>query len=346
MSENYSAQASITVKRMRNGDSIFLTLEGNGKPLFQAVDDQTSPASVSPDWTQAANQPVVTPHASTTRGLLVSLSNHSWAYNGVTLTFNGATSGDWITDSTGKFQLNTSTGAIKIIANLASATNLANDTLLYSCVATVAGVEYNMSKSVDIVIQKGGASSYYGFVTASTLQLDSSHTTATLVANLWLAGSGAVPFYVKWYKGNTEWTEKAGYSSITVGQSDVDGAQLIIAEFYLNQGGANYVYRYGVSIIDTMDEIIVVPYISSTNKEVDTGLPVTVSARIVRASTGTVLTPSSVTWEFVIMDGVTWEQKATSSSSSIQVTTAYTDQQDGSFHDVVVLVSASFTSLT
>ena len=346
MSENYSAQAALTVKRMRNGDSIFLTLEGNGKPLFQAVDDQTSPVSVSPDWTQAANQPVVTPHASTTRNLLVSLSNHSWSYNGVQLVFNGATSGDWTTDSTGKFQLNSQTGAIKIIANLASATNIANDTLLYSCIATVAGVEYNMSKSVDIVIQKGGASSYYGFVTASTLQLDSSHTTATLKAALWLAGAGDVPFYVKWYKGNTEWSAKNGYSEITVTRDDVDGAQLIIAEFYLNQGDANYVYRYGVSIIDTLDEIIVVPYISSTNKEVDVNKPVTVAARIIRASTGAELTPSSVTWVFTLMDGVTWTQLATSSSSSIQVTTEHTDQQDGSYHDVVVLVDASFTSLT
>lgn len=342
--DNYSAQASITVKRMRNGDSIFLTLENNGKPLFQSVDEQTG--TVTPDWTQDGNRPVLTPHATSTRGMTVTLSMHVWKYNGVNLNFNGAAAGDYIMDSTGKFGLNVTTGALKIFGNLASLINVANDTLQYECVATVAGIEYNLTQSVDIVIQKGGASSYYGMVTASTTQLDPEHASATLQAQLLLSGSNVSSFYVKWYKGATEWAAKAGQSTIQVTRDDIDGSQLFIAEFYLASGDANYVYRYGISIIDTMDEIIVVPYISSNNKEVDTNQPVTVAARIVKASTGTVLTPSNPTWLFTIMDGTTWESLGTSSSSSIQVTTAHTDQQDGSFHDVEVMVEVQFTSLT
>lgn len=336
---NFSAQGSITIKRLRNGDTIYLTFELNGKPLYQAVDDQTG--AVVPDWTQAANQPIITPRASTTRSNAVNLSLHRWKYNGVDLNFSGAAAGGWTPDTTGKFAINAD-GALKIIANLASKINIANDTLLYSCVATVAGVEYNLSKSIDIQIQKSGASSYYGFINANTTQLDSSHTSATLESQLWLAASQVQNFYVKWYKAASEWIEKRGQRSITVDRADVDGSLLVTAEFYLNEGDTDYVFRAGVSIIDTLDEIILIPYISSANTEVDTGKPVTVKARIIKAATGTEITPANPVWKFVAMDGTTWTKKKESSTDSIEITTAETDLADGSSHDIEVLVDVSY----
>ncbi len=341
---NLSAQNSLTVKRLRNGDSLFLSFELNDKPLYQAVDEQTG--GVTPDWTVAANQPVITPQVASVRGLSVALSAHSWKYNGVTLSFNGATSGNYITDSSGKFAINPISGALKIIANLASEDNMANDTLLYSCVATVAGVEYNLTKSIDVQIQKSGASSYYGFIKASTTQLDSDTTTANVAAELWLAASPVSSFYVKWYKDDTAWTDKNGQSSITITRDDVNSCQLFIAEFYLNSSDSKYVFRAGIMIVDTLDEIMVVPYISSENKEVDTNKPVTVAARIVKTSTQAVLTPANPVWKFTIMDGDSWEQLAESNSSSIQVTTAHTDKADGTQNDVEVIVEVSFDSLT
>jgi len=341
---SFSAQGSITIKRLRNGDSIFLTLELNGKPLYQTYNSQTG--AVSPDWTVDANRPVITPNATSTRNNNVTLSNHAWKYNGVALVFNGATSGNYVMDSTGKFGRNPTNGALKIFANLASSINIASDSLEYSAVATVAGVEYNITKSVDIQITVGGNSSYYGFIKASTTQLDNTHASATLALELWLGGDTISSYYVKWYKGNTEWSEKAGQTSITVTRSDVDGSQLFIAEFYKAQGDTDYVYRAGLSILDTLDEIILVPYISSSNKEVDTNNPVTVAARLIRTSTNAVLTPVNPVWAFTIMDGDTWTQKGTGSSSSIQVTTAHTDQNDGSYHDVEVLVECTFDSVS
>ena len=79
---------------------------------------------------------------------------------------------------------------------------------------------------------------------------------------------------------------------------------------------------------------------------VDTNNPVVVKARIVRASTNAVLTPSNPTWGFTIMDGDTWTVKGSSNTDSITVTTAHTDQPDGSTHDVEVLAEVSFDSLT
>lgn len=340
----YSAQGSITVKRLRNGDTIYLTLELNGIPLFQAVDSQTG--AVSPNWAVAANQPIITPHVGTTRGNSVTLANHSWQYNGNVLNFNGATSGGYTTDSTGKFAMNATTGALKIIANLASATNMANDTLLYSCTATIGGVAYTLTKSIDIQIQSAGASSYFGFITATTTQLDSSHASATLKAELWLATAPVSNYYVKWYKGTTEWSAVAGQKTVTVNRNEIDATQLFIVEFYQNQADTDYVARAAISIIDTLDEIIVVPYISSANKEVDTNKPVTVAARIVKAADGSVLTPTNPTYKFEIYDGDTWQRLAQSTSSSINVETSHTDRQDGTTHDVEVLVTVEFDSLT
>lgn len=341
---NYSAQGSITIKRLRNGDSLFLTLELNGKPLYQAYDEQIG--SVTPDWTIDANRPIITPKASSTRGNAVSLGSHTWKYNGVDLVFNGVNSGDYVMDSTGKFGLNPTSGALKIFANLASSVNIASDTLIYACVATVAGREYSLNRSIDVQIVVGGASSYYGFIKASTTQLDDSHASASLTTELWLSASAVNNYYVKWYKGNTEWTEKAGQKKITVTRDDIAGAQLFIAEFYKEQDNANYVFRAGISILDTLDEIVLVPYISSDNKEVDTGKPVTVAARLIRTTTNAVLTPVNPTWLFTIMDGDTWTQKGTSSSSSIEVNTTHTDQPDGSTHDVEVLAEVTFDSIS
>jgi len=336
----YSAQGSITVKRLRSGDSIYLTLDLNGKPLYQSVDEQTG--AVSPDWSVDANRPEITPHASTVRSATVTLHMHHWQYNGVDLVFNGATTGGYTKDSTGKFAMNAATGALRIMDNLASTTNMANDTLVYTTVAVVNGVEYNMSKSIDVQIQKSGASSYYGFINTSTTQLDSNVQTAELQAQLWLAANVMQDFYVKWYKNSTEWTDKRGQKSITVTREDVDGSQLFIAEFYLSSADATPVFRAGLSIVDILDEIIVVPYISSSAKEVDTGTPVTVRARIVRAASGTVITPSDPSWVMQVIDGVTWQQLREVTTDHVDITTADMDQQDGSSHDIVVIVQVSY----
>ena len=342
MANNYSAQGSITIKRLRNGDSLFLTLQNNGKPLYQGVDPLSG--AVHPDWSQAANQPVITPVANSVRGNLVTLSNHLWYDNNSTvpLAFTGATSGDWTTDSTGKFQLNNTTGALKIIDNLASLTNIANDSLTYKAIATVAGVEYNVEKSVDILIQNVGASSYVGFIIASTEQLTSSVLTATLTTQLQLAAEDISNYHVRWYKDDTEWQDKAGMKVVTVTRDDVAGTQLFIAEFYKSSSDTDPVYRAGVRIIDTLDDFQIICYITSTNKEVDTGSPVTVAAKIVNQTTNAVVTPTNPTWRMDVMKKSDWSVLKTANTNSISVTTAETDT-DGSENDVEVTAECTWS---
>ena len=329
---NYSAQGSITVKRLRTGGSLYITLENNGIPLYQGVEPTTG--KVSPDWGIAENQPIITPKVTSTRGHKVTLKLHRWEYNGVALLFNEGS--DWINDSTGKFQMNVDTGALRIIKNLASKENVANDTLTYSCQGVVAGVEYNLTKTVDIVIQNIGASSYYGTINTTTEQLTTEEPTATIQTELYIAGASIGEYYVKWYKDNTLWSEKSGQKSIVVGRDDVSGSQLFIAEFYKTADDQESVFRAGIRIIDSLDEHIVVCVITSANKEVDEGMPVTVKAKIINTKTGAAVEPLGATWRLDVIDRKTWGVIKTSNTNTIEVTTTETDT-NGEENDVEVI---------
>lgn len=342
MANNYSAQGSITIKRLRNGDSLFLTLETNGIPLYQGVDP--SSGTVNPDWTIAANQPVITPKATSVRGNAVALSGHNWYYNQnqTPLVFNGTASDGWVTDSTGKFQLNLATGALKIVGNLASAQNTANDSLVYKGVATVGGIEYGVEKSIDILIQPFGSSSYVGFVTATTEQLTSSVQETTLTTKLLCGADELTSYHVRWYKDDTEWSAKNGQKSITVGRDDVDGTQLFIAEFYKQSSDAAPVYRAGIRIIDTLDDFQVVCYISSANKEVAPGKDVEVAAKIVNQRTHAEVSPASPAWRMDVMKKSDWAVVKTSNRNTITVTTEETDA-DGQENDVEVTAEVTWS---
>lgn len=361
--DNYSVQNSMTVKRLRNGDTFFISLNTGNTPLYQGVDPNTG--SVSPAWGTGSGEitPIITPQVTSARGNTVTLSHHSWAYNGVTLTFSGGTitiGGVAYTKASNdsKFAM-ASSGALAIIANLASKDNVAADTLTYTCVATVAGAEYNLSKSIDVQIQSVGASSYYGAISADSEQLTKLVTSTTVKTALYIGGTVQTGYYVKWYKDTEVWTEKAGQSTITVQGSDVNGTQLFIAEFYKSEveatSGGSPIYRAGIRITDTLDDYQVqYRYCNSDgtttgipNREVDTNKPVYVKAFVVSMRTNTELTTiTSAAWESRVMDKDSWEAlktvTATGASQLISITTAETDVA-GAQKDVEVVSEVTWT---
>lgn len=346
-----SAQGSITIKRLRNGDTFFISFDNNGVALFQSVDPVSG--LVAPDWTIAENQPIITPRVTSSRSLSVSLAGHTWVYNGVALDFSGAAAEGWVTDTTGKFKMNTSTGALRIIANLASVDNPASDTLQYSCVPTVAGVTYTegLSKSIDIQIQSGGASSYTGLLIASKSQLSSDEPTVTLKTQLFLGGIEQTSYTVVWWKDDEKWTAKTG-KSISVSRGDVDGTQLFIAEFFVT-GSDAAVDRDAVRLIDTSDDFTVGHRIvnsdgstASANREVAPGNPVYVQSYVVNVRTNTEYAVSGI-WKSMVMDKDSWEILKTEASSGaatnmVAVTVAETDR-DGQEKDVEVVSEVEWT---
>lgn len=339
---NYSAQNSITIKRLRSSDSLILTFENNGIPLFQAIDDVSG--AVAPNWEVTANQPIRIPKITSTRGVTVDVLSHTWRYNGTELVFNGAESGGWIEDSTGKFQINAQ-GFIKIIKNLASALNMAGDTLSYTAQAKVAGVEYELSGELDIVIQKMGASSYYASILADTEALSSDNPTTNITTKLFQGVTEIATYHVKWFKDFDEWLEKSGQKNIQVTREDVGSAQLFIAEFSKSVV-TPVVARAAIRIMDVSDDFKVILDITSANKMVfvdENGVNnnVSVKAKIVNMKTGAVYAPSNPTWRLDVMNREDWTSLKSSATDTIVVTPEETDR-NGNFYDVDVMAEVTF----
>ena len=66
-----------------------------------------------------------------------------------------------------------------------------------------------------MLIQTVGATSYAGYVNATTEQLTSDITSTVLSTKLWLGASELTNYYVKWYRDNTLWlVELASFLTI------------------------------------------------------------------------------------------------------------------------------------
>jgi len=326
---SYSAQGSITIKRLRSGETLNLVLQGNGIALFQGVD--TSTGEVTPDFTQSTNQPTLTPVISLVKtSSSATLSAHKWYYNGELLVFDSSTGINTTTEAWNAcFKLDPATGSITIIANLASPTNYANDTLTYSGVATVNGTEYQVAASKEIQICSLGASAYNAYLTANTEIIgegDAYPDTATITPHLLAGTAKTTPTQVKWYKTNLSsavWATTTGKNNKTISRTDVDGYTLFIAVFYVN---GTAVAQAGIHIRDISDEYVIDYVITSDNKTVDTGKSVVVKG-IIRNLTKQehIADPDGATWETAVIRPSDWNTLRTVAANTVTITTSDTD---------------------
>lgn len=352
-----SAQGSVLIKRLRNGNNLFLTLDNTSKkPLYQAVDPDNGNA-IAPDWTVAANRPVIKPTVTSARANTdISVTNPKWYYNGVLLTFNTSGTSGFTTNTNtdasvkGKFQFNPTDNSIKPIKNLADPNALANGLLAFECVVKSGGGEYAMSKSVDVILVRGGASSYYGAITATNLTLDDENPTSKLYASLYCGGTEVSDFHVTWKKDNDAGSLKSGMKSalgaeLEVTREGVNGQQLYVAEFRLKDGDSPVAIA-GVTIVDSADVYIVVCDVTSAVKHIsDDNASVTVKARLLNARTGQEVT-SNVYWRLDVVNPQTYASlQSFDNMNPITVTKTHTDRTDSSGNSVVsdVMVLADAT---
>lgn len=260
MGKEIHLSATAPVRRTLKGDTLSLSLQTNGVPLFQGLNPDTF--TVSPKWSESGKHPVITPVIGSARKNNVTLTSHAWAYNGKDLGFSFSGTG-WETSAVdNRFKLNHTDGSLSIVADLASKVNQDSDTLKYSGVAVLGASTYPMEKSIDILVSMLGGSSYFGGVSADTTVLSKGQTQAVLKPWLFNSAGGEVSSYsVKLYRGSG--TDLAGtynnpQSGITIhrdktGDTDklyVDSHQLFVLEFIVD-GAA--VYRTGISIDDISD---------------------------------------------------------------------------------------------
>lgn len=344
------AQGTITIKRLRNGDTIFITMKHNGKALYQAVERQSG--AVSPDWTVAANQPMLTPSASTARKQTVTMQNHTWIYNETTLTFGSADSEGWQTSTNGTpvgaFKFNPTTGALKIVKNLASKTNYANDTLNYKVQCVVGGLEYTIEKSFTIEIHDAGSSSYSGWIEATSDTITDTVPSVDLTARMRYGMTDMTDseFAVTWYCNNDPIEDTL--KTITVDKDMVNGVSLFIAEFTPSSSNTP-VATAGWVITDMNDEYQVRYEITSANDQVDVGKPVTVTGKVWDVTKSQEVTlPSTAVWEtccYRLGENDTYEAEKTSDKNTIEITTNETDKtnSDGTTEQRDVIVSGGVT---
>lgn len=335
-----SAQGTISIKRVRSGKTLFLSFVSNGIPLMQVVDTDTG--DVAPDWNQDANRPTLTPSCKTSMNETVPLSYPVWKYNGNVINFDGAESGGWKESHDNNFSINTTTGAIKVIKNLASAENYADDTLDYSATATVDGVEYTVEKSMTIDIHKGSSGTFTGSISLERDTIDSDDPTTTLTAKLTYGVTSTEydkDYSVKWYKNDVEMSGQTA-KALTVGRDMVDSVALFRADFYVD---GKIVATAGKTITDSADTYTVKMTVTSDNKTVDKGKDVTVKAAVWNATLEkAVELPSTATWSTKIYETDSWTVVGQSASDTITVTTEHTDTADGSQRDVEVSSAAQW----
>ena len=251
--------AAFSVRFLRNGDQITVVRNvidsaGNGAALFQVVDTITG--IPTPDWTQDANQPIIQLGIRSAAGYPTEITNVAWAYDGVTLnfTYNGST---WVTannDSRFQARINGNYYELKIVANLASKTEVSNKQISYEVSYNSNAHSDELQGSIDVLIQQAGSDSHILQITTNCVELDASNNEATLTA---VAAYGSTPvsigtngYAIEWYQDNVKLSGQTG-ATLTVNRDMVSGGSIFVAKL-LKDG--NVVAQDGQRINDIADE--------------------------------------------------------------------------------------------
>lgn len=332
---NYSAQGCIPVRRVRNNDSLSISIEST-QPLFQGVDANNDNATPFPNWeTDDAARPILTPVVKSAKGNIVSLSNHQWKYGDTLLVFSGSTSGTFQLTGDGKFGMDAN-GRLKIFKNLASSSSTSSDTLTYSGTAKIGDSStQDVSGFVTILIQPMGNNSYMGWITAnrSILTDVQNENTATLSARLWLSTTELTDFSVKWK--NSAGEVLGSDKTLTVTRDMVNGSTLITCEFY-HKDAQNACFRAGKVMTDNADEYVIVGEVSNLIGD----NAATITGRIKNTRTNAIVTPTNVSWNAKAYKDNNELIKQVS-SNVITISKSESDY-GGTEHDAYVLFTATW----
>lgn len=332
---NYSVQGCVPVRRLRNNDSLSISIEST-QPLFQGVDANNDNATPFPNWeTDDAARPILTPVVKSAKGNIVSLSNHNWKYGDTLLVFSGSTSGTFQLTGDGKFGMDAN-GRLKIFKNLASSSSTSSDTLTYSGTAKIGDSKtQDVSGFVTILIQPMGNNSYMGWITAnrSILTDVQNENTATLSARLWLSTTELTDFSVKWK--NSAGEVLGSDKTLTVTRDMVNGSTLITCEFY-HKDAQNACFRAGKVMTDNADEYVIVGEVSNLIGDKDA----TITGRIKNTRTNAIVTSDNVSWNAKAYKD---NNELIKEVNSNVITIAKTESDyGGTEHDAYVLFTATW----
>lgn len=211
---------SIVLKRLKKGITVLVALRTDGAALYQGFDSATQ--TPRPDFTVAANQPVVTPEAMAGNGRPCKITSGQWSYNGIILVMDTTSVGDGFYKCTDvRFAINPVTYALKIIGNIASADNVSNDTLTFACSGEVDAQDFEQKTSTEIHLQNIGASGCALYITGGCTIVSSSDT-VPLTAHFFVGGDEMGSGYTyKWYTEGGKVLQNTTSRTYTVKADDV-----------------------------------------------------------------------------------------------------------------------------
>lgn len=285
-----SAVGSVTLKRLRNGDSLQLVINRTGR-LYQII--PSGGGTPTPDYTDATNQPTLTPVIHSLRGNSVDVKSVTWKIDGVTI--SSADKNFAITDA----------GILKIVGNkFTLSADAYTHTLQCIMVVSINGsdVTDTISQTVDFEVRESNGSSYWGQIESEGLVLSCDLGSTTITPHLYKGYTeldyAKNEYYCKWYRvigGTSNDTEVSSSQSgdvyysgkqLVVKRNGVDGSANFICRFYTDSTMLHEVEAVGVTIRDNSDSYHIV-ITGDTDVAVD-GVAV-LTAQVYNINTGEVV---------------------------------------------------------
>jgi len=250
-----------SVTLLKNGVSVSVSLVPT-KLLQQVFNGE----KVTPDWGEAANQPVIYPFVmvSNTSVPVTDLLNPVWIFGGTTLTFDG--SGNCTNPGlAGMFKKTTYTigstpvPALQVTGNVMSGYTT-HQKLVLNIDATIGGNTENVSDGIDILRFDNPGDTYVGSIEFTNGGvLTPGNTTTTLTGSLTLGGIAVTEKVTySWKKWNGTTWESTGKTtkSITVGLDDVDSQARYMLEFSVDGSVVTNAYFTVRDLSDPLEIVI------------------------------------------------------------------------------------------
>lgn len=250
-----------SVTLLKNGVSVSVSLIPT-KLLQQTFNGE----KVTPDWGEAANQPVIYPFVmvSNTSVPVTDLSNPVWIFGGTTLTFDagGNCTNDGLTGMFKKINYmigSTPVPALQVTGNVMSGYTT-HQKLVLNIDATIGGNTENVSDGIDILRFENPGDTYVGSIEFTNGGvLTPGNTTTTLAGSLTLGGiavTGKVTYSWKKWNGTTWVSTGKTTRSITVGLDDVDSQARYMLEFSVDGSVVTNAYFTVRDLSDPLEIVI------------------------------------------------------------------------------------------
>lgn len=224
---------SITLKRLKKGNNVVVTIETENAALYQGWN--SSAGKAMPDFSDEANQPILVPKAMAGNGQKASITNGTWFYNDTMLVVTGsADKNGFCKCSDARFAIDPSNFKLRIIADVASDGNTSNDIFRFSCSGEVQKTSYSTEATAELHLQEIGTSAAALYISGACV-LSSSEQKAELTASLFISGELVDTGYnYKWYTEGGTVLQDSNSRTYTAKRDDVTAIGGIYCTAYLS----------------------------------------------------------------------------------------------------------------